>query len=94
MDIIEHAEVLKFIENLQDEKMKKLLNKMRFDYDRYVAVGTVEECTLYKQYCEIPMKDFIKSAIHKINTLKRENKELTENYKNQIKAWKEVTNHD
>ena len=40
LNIIENSDVIQFIETVENEKIKELLNRMHFEYSRYVQIGT------------------------------------------------------
>lgn len=39
LNIIENSDVMQFIESVEDERMKELLNRMRCEYYRYGVVS-------------------------------------------------------
>lgn len=39
LNIIENSDVMQFIESVEDERMKELLNRMHCEYYRYVRIG-------------------------------------------------------
>lgn len=50
LNIIENSDVMQFIESVEDERMKELLNRMHCEYYRYVKIGTPEQCENIKIY--------------------------------------------
>lgn len=57
LNIIENSDVMQFIETVEDERMKALLDKMHTEYRKYCEIGTVEDCKTYKEWCELSPKE-------------------------------------
>ena len=60
LNIIENSDVMQFIESVEDERMKELLNRMHCEYYRYVRIGTPEQCEKYKDLCDLKPSDYIR----------------------------------
>ena len=84
LNIIENSDVMQFIETVEDEKMKELLNRMHFEYSRYVQIGTPEECQRYKDWCDLKPSDYMKLLDKCTGALKDELECMERFYKNKI----------
>lgn len=84
LNIIESSDVMQFIETVEDEKIKSLLNRMQFEYSRYVQIGTPEECKRYKEWCDLRPSDYIKLLDNCTRALKDELECTEKFYKNKI----------
>lgn len=84
LNIIENSDVMQFIENMEDEKMKQLLNRMHFEYSQYTHVGTPEECKRYKEWCDLKPSDYMRLLDNCTRALKDELECTEKFYKNKI----------
>ena len=84
LNLIENSDVIQFIETVEDEKVKELLNRMHFEYSQYTQIGTPEECKRYKDWCDLKPSDYMRIMDNCLGVLKDE-LECTERfYKNRI----------
>ena len=79
LNIIEISEIIQYIEKIEDKKIQDLLQKMQFEYQEYIKIGTPEDFKNYKVLCDIPMSqvnNFLKTSnralIDEITELKKE----------------------
>lgn len=79
LNIIENSDVAKFIDSIEDENIKKLINEMHFEYMQYMKVGTPEECKRYKEWCDLKPSDYMRLFDTATRALKDE-LECTERY--------------
>lgn len=79
LNLIENSDVIQFIETVNDEKIKELLNRLHSEYSKYIQVGTPEECMRYKEWCDLKPSDYMRLLDNCTRTLKDE-LECTENF--------------
>lgn len=84
LNIIENSDVMEFIETVEDEKIKKLLLRMHFEYTSYTHVGTPEECKRYKDWCDLKPSDYMKLLDNCTRALKDELECAEKFYKSKI----------
>lgn len=89
LNIIENSDVSQFIEKIEDERMKNLLNNMHMEYERYVRAGTIEEFEHYKHLARVPMEDWVKCTMDITKELKSEIL-CQKNYIEQLESGKET----
>ena len=81
LNLIEKSDVMQFIDTIEDEHIKELLNNMQFEYDEYTKIGTVEEVGYYKALCNtkpIEFANFTRDVVHHFKNelaFERRNKE-------------------
>ena len=85
LNIIENSDVAKFIDSIEDEDIKKLINKMHFEYMQYMKVGTPEECERYKEWCDLKPSDYMRLFDTATRALKDELECTNKYYENKIK---------
>lgn len=85
LNIIENSDVAKFIDSIEDEDIKKLINKMHFEYMQYIKVGTPEECKRYKEWCDLKPSDYMRLFDTATRALKDELECTNKYYENKIK---------
>lgn len=84
LNIIENSDVAKFIDSIEDENIKKLINEMHFEYMQYMKVGTPEECKRYKEWCDLKPSDYMRLFDTATRALKDELECTERHYKNKI----------
>ncbi len=84
LNIIENSDVAKFIDSIEDEDIKKLINEMHFEYMQYMKVGTPEECKRYREWCDLKPSDYMKLFDTATRALKDELECTERYYKNKI----------
>lgn len=84
LNIIENSDVIRFIESIEDERMKELLNHMHNEYCRYVRIGTPEQCKKYKDLCDLKPSDYIRLLDNCTKAFKEELECKEKFYKNKI----------
>lgn len=84
LNIIENSDVMQFIESVEDERMKELLNRMHCEYYRYVKIGTPEQCEKYKDLCDLKPSDYIRLLDNCTKAFKEELECKEKFYKNKI----------
>ena len=84
LNIIENSDVMQFIETIEDEKIKELLNRMHFEYSEYIQIGTPKECKRYKDWCDLRPSDFMRLLDNCTNALKEELECTEKFYKSKI----------
>ncbi len=84
LNIIENSDVAKFIDSIEDENIKKLINEMHFEYMQYMKVGTPEECKRYKEWCDLKPSDYMRLFDTATRALKDELECTERYYKNKI----------
>lgn len=84
LNIIENSDVAKFIDSIEDENIKKLINEMHFEYMQYMKVGTPEECKRYKEWCDLKPSDYMRLFDTATRALKDEFECTERYYKNKI----------
>lgn len=85
LNIIENSDVAKFIDSIEDEDIKKLINEMHFEYMQYIKVGTPEECKRYKEWCDLKPSDYMRLFDTATRALKDELECTNKYYENKIK---------
>lgn len=61
LSLIEISDAAVYIASLPDGKGKDLLNRMLFDYGRYVRVGSPEECEDMQEWMDMSINDLRKN---------------------------------
>lgn len=84
LNIIENSDVAKFIDSIEDENIKKLINEMHFEYMQYMKVGTPEECKRYKEWCDLKPSYYMRLFDTATRALKDELECTERYYKNKI----------
>lgn len=84
LNIIENSDVAKFIDSIEDDNIKKLINEMHFEYMQYMKVGTPEECKRYKEWCDLKPSDYMRLFDTATRALKDELECTERYYKNKI----------
>lgn len=84
LNIIENSDVIQFIETIEDKKVKELLKRMYFEYEKYTRVGTPEECKRYKDWCDLKPSDCMKLFDNCTHALKDELECTKKFYENKI----------
>lgn len=84
LNIIENSDVAKFIDSIEDENIKKLINEIHFEYMQYMKVGTPEECKRYKEWCDLKPSDYMRLFDTATRALKDELECTERYYKNKI----------
>lgn len=83
LNIIEMSDVIHFINDLEDSRIRDLLSLMQSEYSQYTEVGSIEDCKNYKKLCDIPMSQINKllqvtnkALVDEIDALRKEVKLL------------------
>ena len=83
LNIIEMSDVIHFINELEDSRIRDLLSLMQSEYSQYTEVGSIEDCKNYKKLCDIPMSQINKllqvtnkALVDEIDALRKEVKLL------------------
>ena len=84
LNIIENSDVMQFIETVENEKIKELLNRMHFEYSQYAKIGTPEECKRYKEWCDLKPSDYMRLLDNCKKAFKDELECTEKFYKNKI----------
>lgn len=84
LNIIENSDVIRFIESIEDERIKELLNRMHCEYYHYARIGTPEQCEKYKDLCDLKPSDYIKLLDNCTKAFKEELECKEKFYKNKI----------
>lgn len=84
LNFMEILDVAEFIESMEDEKMKELLNHMHLEYSEYVRIATPELCKKYKDLCDLKPSDYIKLLNNYKKVFKEELECKEKFYKNKI----------
>lgn len=84
LNIIENSDVIQFIEGIEDERMKELLNRMHCEYSQYARIGTPEQFKNYKDLCDLKPSDYIRLLDNCTKAFKEELECKEKFYKNKI----------
>ena len=85
LNIVEMSDVGKYIETINDERIRKLLHKMHFEYEEYMRIGSVEQLRGMKDLMDVPMSQIANAMVNSVdcyrdemNALRKENEQMKE----------------